>query len=327
MKPLATRINPNLFFSSPSYTLAKSKKLNGSKEAPLADPEPTSDISNQLAHNQVPASNNGSAPSNRPDPLGDLTKPLSSKALQSVASDSLSNSPLTLNAPCDLPGSVDIKSRLQQLPQSLQPLHGAPSKNRRTERDRKVVLYILAADDGHRSEKAILRSAYNELATSFAARGYEVQLCDAHERNNGSCLDVASWIIDGPLEARGGHQRAAPCLAEISRHSSTSYVIPILFLGASLGSPLLPLTVESQDFGTIVAATENSDDRELLEKWYILDEHTQPQCYRLKTSVTATEVRLFYCTYFSYHILFWMYSENLRTKKKLIKTQQMIKKN
>lgn len=115
-----------------------------------------------------------------------------------------------------------------------------------------------------------------------------MQLCDAHERSEGSCLDVESWINDGPLEARGGHQKAAPCLAEISRHSSTAYVIPILLLGSSLGSPLLPLTMESQDFGTVVASTNDDGDRQLLQKWYVLDEQTQPQCYRLRADAEAT---------------------------------------
>lgn len=72
-------------------------------------------------------------------------------------------------------------------------------------------------------------------------------------------------------------------------HSNTSYIIPVLFLGISLGSPLLPLTIESQDFiGAIVTTPEGSNERKLLEAWYILDEKAEPMCYRLKTqNVTA----------------------------------------
>lgn len=69
-----------------------------------------------------------------------------------------------------------------------------------------------------------------------------------------------------------------------SGHSNLAYVIPVLFLGTSLGSPLLPLTIENQDFCTAVLSTECADDKELLEKWYILDEKALPQCYRLRTS-------------------------------------------
>lgn len=288
-------------YRSPSYTLAKSKKLNGSKEAPLADPEPTSDISNQTAHHHplvatTSTANNGPpiGSHHRPEPLSDLSKPLSSKALQSVASDSLSSSPLTLNAPCDLlaatiSDAAAASPRLPQLPISLQSLVGAPSKSRRTARDRKIVLYILAADDAHCPEKAILRQVHHELAATFASRGYEVQLCDAHERTS-SWLDIDQWSSDGPLEARGGHHRAAPCLAEIARYSSTAYVIPVLLLGGTLGGPLLPLTVESQDFRTVVEGAQNAMDRQMLEEWYMLDEKTQPQCYRLQSGSSIGSV-------------------------------------
>lgn len=66
-----------------------------------------------------------------------------------------------------------------------------------------------------------------------------------------------------------------------------AYVIPVLFLGTSLGGPLLPLTIENQDFCTALCATENTTEKELLEKWYILDDKAQPQCYRLKTAIDS----------------------------------------
>lgn len=263
---------------SPSYQLAtKNKnKLNDSKEAPLADPEPTSDISNQNATFALPSAKNGCT---KPEPLGDFAKPPSFKALQNIQSDSAVSSPLTLTAPCDLPGSP-----LLLLPPNLQSLNGNPSKNRRTEKDRKIVLYILAPDDGHKLEKSILHAVYDELKHKYACREFEVQLSDAHEQCDNSFLEAHCWMLGGPLEARGGHHLATTCLAEISRHSNLAYVIPILFLGTSLGSPLLPLTIENQDFCTALCAAESGSDKELLEKWYILDDKAQPQCYRLKTS-------------------------------------------
>lgn len=62
-------------------------------------------------------------------------------------------------------------------------------------------------------------------------------------------------------------------------------------MGTSLGSPLLPLTVESQDFaGAIGTAAEGSSERQLLEAWYTLDDKAEPMCYRLRTqNVTANE--------------------------------------
>lgn len=68
----------------------------------------------------------------------------------------------------------------------------------------------------------------------------------------------------------------------LAGHSTDSYVIPILFLNASLGDPLLPLTIEFQDFANAISAADNCG-KLLLEKWYTLDEKSQPSCYRLKS--------------------------------------------
>jgi hypothetical protein len=68
----------------------------------------------------------------------------------------------------------------------------------------------------------------------------------------------------------------------LSGHSLDSYVIPLLFLNSSLGDPLLPLTIENQDFANAISAADNCG-KLLLEKWYTLDEKSQPSCYRLKS--------------------------------------------
>lgn len=212
---------------SPSYQLAnKNKKLNDSKEAPLADPEPTSDISNQNATFTISSPNNGTM-SGRPEPLGDFARPLPSRALHSLQSDSVSNSPITLNAPCDLPtvGSVQ-----QLLPQNLKSLSGNPTKNRRTEQDRKIVLYILAADDGHKLEKGILQTVYRDLKDSYACRGFELQLSDVHERCDSNFLDTSCWINGGPLEAKGGHHLAATCVSEISSMTFIAVISSFYYL-------------------------------------------------------------------------------------------------
>lgn len=56
------------------------------------------------------------------------------------------------------------------------------------------------------------------------------------------------------------------------------YIIPILFLSNSLGTPLLPKTVETQDFEM---ALRQAEDKDSLKKWYTLDSDAQPPCYRL----------------------------------------------
>lgn len=61
--------------------------------------------------------------------------------------------------------------------------------------------------------------------------------------------------------------------------------MPVLFLGTTLGCPLLPLTIESQDFVSALSTTAHgSEERQLLEHWYILDDNAEPPCYRLKTT-------------------------------------------
>lgn len=123
--------------------------------------------------------------------------------------DSTSNSPVTVHPPCELP-------TVQSLPQNLLPLNGFPTKNRRTANDQKIVLYILAADNGHNTEKSVLLSLFNDLQTNCASRGFEIYLSDVHRRPDENYLDASCWI-DGPLEAKGGHHLAANCLAEITR--------------------------------------------------------------------------------------------------------------
>lgn len=72
-------------------------------------------------------------------------------------------------------------------------------------------------------------------------------------------------------------------------HSNAAYIIPVLFLGTTLGSPLLPITIESQDFsGAISTTAEGSYERQLLERWYLLDDKAEPTCYRLKTKNVVT---------------------------------------
>lgn len=100
---------------------------------------------------------------------------------------------------------------------SLQALHGVPGQSRRTECDRKIVLYVLAADaTGQSAEKATLRQVVADVRRTYASRGYEVQLCEGPQFDAGESLDAAKWRTTGPMEAMGGHHWVAPCLAEIA---------------------------------------------------------------------------------------------------------------
>jgi hypothetical protein len=59
----------------------------------------------------------------------------------------------------------------------------------------------------------------------------------------------------------------------------------------------LPLTIENQDFANAISAADNCG-KLLLEKWFVLDEKSQPSCFRLrsvkaeKESVTTIDEEL-----------------------------------
>lgn len=195
--------------------------------------------------------------------------------------DSVINSPLASTPPCDLPTSPELKIKL---PPNLTPFFGRPTANRRLE---KIVIIVLAAETLRPTDIATLKKIYNNLRQKCDARGYELLISNLHmstsEETEFKVIDVKSWL-DGPLEAQGGHELAANILAEITRHSHCSYLIPVLYLGENLGNPLLPLTIENQDFCSAIktAETDGISGKELLEKWYTLDNRAQPSCYRLR---------------------------------------------
>lgn len=101
------------------------------------------------------------------------------------------------------------------LPSTLTPLYGRPSSQlRRTEKDRKIVLYVIAADNGHETEKFALYQTYKPLREYCASRGFELQLVDTHKEAD-DYLDPKCWA-EQPLEARGGHHLDTVCVSEIA---------------------------------------------------------------------------------------------------------------
>ncbi|XP_055372101.1 uncharacterized protein LOC129606063 [Condylostylus longicornis] len=294
---------------SPSYQLAEknkdnTKQSNIQKGAPLADPEQISDLST-AGQNLLQAGNQSTtihSPTN-----GNIGNKGSSNQ-----HDSVTSTPQTLDAPCDIPQPAFVNN----LPPNLITLQGKPVNSRRTERDRKIVLYLLSADNEHKKEKSILHSIYPSLQQRASYRGFEVLISNAHgnietdsnynnstangsnnssndnmdeEKKLAKILDIDKWT-DRPHEAQGGHEEAANCLAEISRHSNFSYIIPVLFLGTSLGTPLLPLTIESSDFTSALNTADTTKKKSLLEKYYKLDSTAQPPCYRLNSTFAQSQL-------------------------------------
>lgn len=162
-----------------------------------------------------------------------------------------------------------LPAPLDKLPEELARLllgKAAASANRPAARTNKIAIYVCAADaeDCCVEKGALHRHVYPELRAACRERGYELHIVDLHWRT--------------PLERRQDHEFPELCLGELARQQETAYVVPVLFLSTSLGRPLLPNTVESQDFEKALAKAE---DKSLLTKWYSLDTHAQPPCYRL----------------------------------------------
>uniref|UniRef100_T1GM97 Uncharacterized protein n=1 Tax=Megaselia scalaris TaxID=36166 RepID=T1GM97_MEGSC len=253
---------------SPSYQLSSKRNSKANKDqindklAPLADTELSADLINQ--------SKNGTAGK--------------TSISKSNIPDSVTSTPQAMTAPEELTSKTS-------LPHNLIPLQGRPRSSRRTEKDKKIILYILSSGYEHNIEKAVLSDLYEILKERCDVRGFELIYSDNHSQfetaeDKHQILDILQWKTY-PLEAQGGHDEAANCLADVVRHTNASYMVPILFLGTSLGRPLLPLTIESQDFSTVYSsATEKLQT--LLNKWYKLDDTELKDSYL--TTIVEQEI-------------------------------------
>ncbi|KAM7353853.1 uncharacterized protein ACRADG_005773 isoform 2-T5 [Cochliomyia hominivorax] len=241
------------------------------RKAPLADPENVPDINNESAvsrkGNDLSNSQNSEIPA--------LTKKKELSATNAVVNST----------------QTDVSDSKNTSTTYLSIIQGKPVQGRKIERNKKIVIYILADNSiEYKKHKRVVYSLYKQLAKKCQSKGFEMFISDVHNTeagnrvNNFTRLMEASRWTHSPLEAQGGHEEAANCLSEITRHSSSAYVIPILFLGSSLGIPMLPLTIESQDFTQVLTAA-NEDEKVLLEKWYIIDNCYQPMCHRLNTEL------------------------------------------
>lgn len=169
-------------------------------------------------------------------------------------------------------------------------LQGKAPMGRKLERSKKIVVYILSDHSPeYKKHKRVVYSLQKQLAKKCQTKGFEILISDVHgtdavNNESYSKLMQSSRWTRSPLEAQGGHEEAANCLSEIMRHSSSAYIVPILFLGSSLGMPMLPLTIESQDFTQVLTAATD-EEKVILEKWYIIDNCYQPMCHRLNTEL------------------------------------------
>ncbi|XP_023296388.2 uncharacterized protein LOC111679120 [Lucilia cuprina] len=248
------------------------------RKAPLADPENVPDITNN--ESAVIVKGNDLIDSRNGEKLSSANKKESSESATVTAPNTEPNT-----AQADVSDSKNTSTTYLSI------LQGKPLPGRKIERNKKIVIYILADNSPeYKKHKRVVYSLHKQLAKKCQSKGFEMFISDVHNVDAGNRVSNYSRLMEAsrwthsPLEAQGGHEEAANCLSEITRHTSSAYVIPILFLGSSLGIPMLPLTIESQDFTQVLTAA-NEDEKVLLEKWYIIDNCYQPMCHRLNTEL------------------------------------------
>lgn len=73
--------------------------------------------------------------------------------------------------------------------------------------------------------------------------------------------------------------------------TAQSYVIPILLLGKSLGSSLIPLNIANHDFHNLLnSAGDDAGGKQFLERWYKLDDKVKAPRFRFNADKdVATE--------------------------------------
>ncbi|CAG9765713.1 unnamed protein product [Ceutorhynchus assimilis] len=204
---------------------------------------------------------------NHPPP-SDLKNPSLSKIMKATDSMSLA-SPISPKGFERL--TEDVPKEVSSLSEKLQHLiMGRVAHAKTSLRGRKIVIYVCAADSQDCTvEKGSLHNVvYPNLRQYCRSKGYELHIVDLHWKTL--------------LEKQQDHEFPELCIGELTRQIEVAYVIPVLFLNNSLGTQLLPITIESADFKMALESTDNQTAQGLLKKWYMLDSDAQPPCYRLR---------------------------------------------
>ncbi|KAK9874009.1 hypothetical protein WA026_002362 [Henosepilachna vigintioctopunctata] len=197
-------------------------------------------------------------------------KPSLAKALKD--SVSLSSPPANISPKWfdKLDGS--IPKEVANLSENLQNfMLGRVNAAKVTTRTKKIVIYVCAADsqDCHVEKGTLHNQIYPEIRKHCREKGYELHIVDLHWKTL--------------LEKQQDHEFPELCIGELTRQMEVAYVIPVLFLNNSLGTPLLPNTIESTDFTMAMDSAKSQSAQSILSKWYQLDSDSQPPCYRLQS--------------------------------------------
>ncbi|XP_045482226.1 NACHT and WD repeat domain-containing protein 2 isoform X1 [Harmonia axyridis] len=215
--------------------------------------------------------------STQTSPVNTGRKPSLAKALKGVPGSSISDSMSLSSPPATVsPRGFDkmqgsIPQEVASLTENLQNLiMGRVNQTKVATRTRKIVIYVGAADSQDCCvEKGTLHNQiYPELRKLCRERGYELHIVDLHWKTL--------------LEKQQDHEFPELCIGELTRQMEVAYIIPVLFLNNSLGTPLLPNTIESTDFKMAMDSATSQSAQNILSKWYQLDSDSQPPCYRLQ---------------------------------------------
>ncbi|XP_049826318.1 NACHT and WD repeat domain-containing protein 2 isoform X2 [Aethina tumida] len=206
-----------------------------------------------------------------------VTEKKPNKILKGVTAASISDS-MSLSSPPGTHSPKDFGKEDGNLPKEVSSLNeqlqhlimGRVAHAKTATRTRKIVIYVCAADsqDCTVEKGALHNTVYPELRAMCRSKGYELHIVDLHWKTL--------------LEKQQDHEFPELCIGELTRQMEIAYVIPVLFLNNSLGTPLLPITIESNDFKMAMESAENQSAQTLLSKWYQLDSDSQPPCYRLQ---------------------------------------------
>ncbi|XP_026490206.2 NACHT domain- and WD repeat-containing protein 1 isoform X2 [Vanessa tameamea] len=194
----------------------------------------------------------------------------------SSVSDSISlSSPVACASPREDVVGPPMPANVAALPEEHRSYLLGRLPGQRTRRRRAMVVYVCAADsqDCCAEKGALHCGVAARLRVRARKRGWRVHVADLHWRS--------------PLEQQRDHRFPVLCIAELARQTELGAVVPVLFLNANLGTPLLPHTLEFADFEAALEAAEDENDKTLLNKWYSLDLSTRPPCYRLVRGAPA----------------------------------------
>ncbi|XP_076330509.1 NACHT domain- and WD repeat-containing protein 1-like [Tachypleus tridentatus] len=132
-----------------------------------------------------------------------------------------------------------------------------------------INIYICAEFYDSQVERlALMEKVFPDLRLFCARNDYELNVVDLHWGVPGDCLD--------------DHSFREICLNTLKDLRKRGNLIVLIFLNEQLECLDLPRNIASSDFEFITKNVTNSEDKELLYKWYLINENMIPPCYVLQ---------------------------------------------